>query len=77
MMFNLYKKGEEGGKGFSHPERGVGATSYNLVLKQKLEVLAIPKWGVKKYPLKGVGREKFYPVFRGAQKVRTHNFPIL
>ena len=57
------------------------AKSFEVVLMQELEVIAILKEGTENVnPLKGGGRKRFYPVLRtgrGRKKFRTCDFPIL
>ena len=64
VKFYSYEKGDR--KSFSHAEGRGGGTSFEVVLTQALEVLAILMGGggVKSFHvLKGVGgHEKFYPV---------------
>ena len=58
---------------------GGGTTSFEVVLTQELEVLAILIGGVEKVStLSNGGCEKFYPVLRGDANAKfwTHNFPI-
>ena len=59
---------------------GGGTTSFEVVLTQVLEVLAIGMGGGGRkrfHPLKGGGRKTFYPVLRGgegSQKVSDPHF---
>ena len=56
--FHSYNKGGGGRKCFSHAEGS--HKKVGVVLTQKLKVLAILKWGTKRFhPLKGVGATDF------------------
>ena len=72
VKFYPYRK--EGGGG--EMLKGWGTKSFEVVLTQELEVLAIVMGGGRKKfpPSKGGGRKKFYPVLRGVQKVSDPRF---
>ena len=75
MKFYPYKRG--GGGSLSHAEGG-GTTSFEVVLTQELEVLAIVIGGTQSF--QGGGALKVLPCLEGggARKMFwTRNFPIL